>query len=116
MRVHPTSPRYRRHSIAVASSSARRNAEMNSGTRMGIIALARWIRLPESKSAPRAFWAEMIFSVSSISGRDEAQRDRHHHGKLMYGRVQLFQRREQALQSVGQLDRGRWYKSAWRSR
>ena len=39
---------------------------MNSGTRIGIIALARCTRLPDSKSAPRAFCAEMIFSVSSI--------------------------------------------------
>ena len=53
--------------MAVASSSARRKALTNSGTRMGISALARRMRLPVSKSAPRAFWAEMILSVSSIS-------------------------------------------------
>ena len=40
---------------------------MNSGTRMGISAFARSISLPLSKSAPRAFWADMILSVSSIS-------------------------------------------------
>ena len=40
---------------------------MNSGTRMGTSALARWNTLPVSKSAPRAFWADMILSVSSMS-------------------------------------------------
>ena len=40
---------------------------MNSGTRMGTSALARWKILPDSKSAPRAFWADMILSVSSMS-------------------------------------------------
>ena len=34
---------------------------------MGTSALARWKMLPDSKSAPRAFWADMILSVSSIS-------------------------------------------------
>ena len=29
--------------------------------------MARWIRLPDSKSAPLARWADMILSVSSIS-------------------------------------------------
>ena len=53
--------------MAVASSSARLKEEMKSGTKMGISALARWIRLPDSKSAPRAFWADMILSVSSMS-------------------------------------------------
>ena len=42
-------------------------ALMNRGTRMGIRALARSMRLPFSKSAPRAFWAHMILSVSSMS-------------------------------------------------
>ena len=28
--------------------------------------MARWIRLPLSKSAPRARWADMILSVSSM--------------------------------------------------
>ena len=40
---------------------------MNSGTRMGTNALARRKILPVSKSAPRAFCADMILSVSSIS-------------------------------------------------
>ena len=40
---------------------------MNSGTRIGTSAFARAIRLPDSKSAPRAFCADMILSVSSIS-------------------------------------------------
>ena len=40
---------------------------MNSGTRMGTRAFAFSIRFPLSKSAPRAFWADMILSVSSIS-------------------------------------------------
>ena len=40
---------------------------MNSGTRIGTRAFARWNRFPVSKSAPRAFWAEMILSVSSMS-------------------------------------------------
>ena len=40
---------------------------MNSGTSSGMSALARWNRLPDSKSAPRAFCADMILSVSSIS-------------------------------------------------
>ncbi len=31
------------------------------------MALARWRMLPVSKSAPRAFWALMILSVSSMS-------------------------------------------------
>ena len=31
-----------------------------------IRAFARWIRLPDSKSAPLAFWADMILSVSSM--------------------------------------------------
>ena len=31
---------------------------------MGMRALAFWMRLPLSKSAPLAFWAEMILSVS----------------------------------------------------
>ncbi len=39
---------------------------MNSGTRMGIRALARSTMEPVSKSAPRAFWADMILSVSSM--------------------------------------------------
>ena len=33
---------------------------------MGSRALARLTRLPVSKSAPLAFWADMILSVSSI--------------------------------------------------
>ena len=53
--------------MATASSSARRKAEMNRGTSRGTRALAFCIRLPVSKSAPRAFWADMILSVSSIS-------------------------------------------------
>ena len=53
--------------MAVANSSARRNALMNSGTRIGTSALARWKIFPVSKSAPRAFCADMILSVSSIS-------------------------------------------------
>ena len=40
-------------------ASARRKEEMNSGTRMGKRALAFCRRFPESKSAPRAFWAEI---------------------------------------------------------
>ena len=40
---------------------------MNSGTRMGTIALARLSKFPDSKSAPLAFWADMILSVSSMS-------------------------------------------------
>ena len=52
--------------MAVASSSARRKALTKRGTRMGIRAFARRIRLPVSKSAPLAFWADMILSVSSI--------------------------------------------------
>ena len=51
----------------MARSSARRKAETNSGTSSGSSALARWKRLPVSKSAPRAFWADMILSVSSMS-------------------------------------------------
>ena len=39
---------------------------MNNGTRMGTSALARWRILPDSKSAPLAFWADMILSVSSM--------------------------------------------------
>ena len=38
-------------------------------------------------------------------GRDKAQCDRHHHGQLMHRRVQLFERRKQTLESVGQLNR-----------
>ena len=53
--------------MAVANSSARRKALINSGTRMGMRALAFWMRFPLSKSAPLAFWADMILSVSSIS-------------------------------------------------
>ena len=53
--------------MATASSSARRKALMKRGTRMGTRALARSMRFPLSKSAPRAFWADMILSVSSIS-------------------------------------------------
>ena len=53
--------------MASASSSARRNALTNSGTSSGIMALARWRMLPVSKFAPRAFWAFMILSASSIS-------------------------------------------------
>ena len=53
--------------MATASSSARRNADTNSGTSSGSSALARWMRLPVSKSAPRAFCADMILSVSSMS-------------------------------------------------
>ena len=37
--------------------------------------------------------------------RDEAQSDGHHHRKLMDGRVQLFERREQTLEAVGEGDR-----------
>ena len=40
---------------------------MNSGIRMGISARMRSVNLPLSSLAPRAFWAFMIFSVSSIS-------------------------------------------------
>ena len=50
----------------MASSSARRNAEMNSGIRIGTSALMRWVNVPLSSIAPRAFWAFIIFSVSSI--------------------------------------------------
>ena len=52
--------------MAVASSSARRKALINRGTSTGIRAFARSMMLPLSKSAPRAFWADMILSVSSI--------------------------------------------------
>ena len=51
--------------MAMASSSARRKAETNSGTSSGTRLLARANRLPLSKSAPRAIWAFMILSVSS---------------------------------------------------
>ena len=52
--------------MAMASSSARRKAEMNSGISTGTSALMRWVKVPLSIMAPRAFWAFMIFSVSSI--------------------------------------------------
>ena len=48
-----------------ARSLARRNAEINSGTRRGTIFFAFWIRFPFSKSAPLAICAFMILSVSS---------------------------------------------------
>ena len=51
----------------MARSVARLNAPTNSGTSRGIIALARAIRLPLSKSAPRAICAFMILSASSSS-------------------------------------------------
>ena len=51
--------------MAIARSVARRNAEINSGTRSGTIAFAFWIRFPLSKSAPLAICAFMILSVSS---------------------------------------------------
>ena len=51
--------------MAMARSPARRNALTNSGTSSGIMALARAIRLPDSKSAPRAICAFMILSASS---------------------------------------------------
>ena len=52
--------------MAVASSSALRKALINKGTKMGINAFTRSISLPVSKSAPRAFCADMILSVSSM--------------------------------------------------
>ena len=51
--------------MAIARSYARRNAETNRGIKTGTIAFTRWITPPLSKSAPRAFWALMILSVSS---------------------------------------------------
>ena len=39
---------------------------MNRGTSRGMRALAFCTRLPVSKSAPRARWADMILSVSSM--------------------------------------------------
>ena len=53
--------------MATASSSARRKAEMNSGTSSGTSAFARSVSLPVSKLAPLAFCADMILSASSIS-------------------------------------------------
>ena len=52
--------------MAMASSSARRNAEMNSGMSTGTSALIRSVMVPLSSMAPRAFWAFMILSVSSM--------------------------------------------------
>ena len=52
--------------MAMARSLALRKAEMNSGTSTGTRLFAFWIRLPVSKSAPRALCAFMILSVSSI--------------------------------------------------
>jgi uncharacterized protein (UPF0261 family) len=51
----------------VASSSARLNADTNNGTKIGMRLLARWIMPPVSKSAPRAFCAFIIFSISSAN-------------------------------------------------
>ena len=45
----------------------KRKADTKSGTSSGTMALAREIRFPLSKSAPRAIWAFMILSASSIS-------------------------------------------------
>ena len=47
--------------------SARRKLETKSGTKSGSRALARSVILPVSKSAPLAFCADMILSVSSMS-------------------------------------------------
>ena len=52
--------------MAMARSVARRNADTNSGTRSGTIAFAFCMMFPLSKSAPRAIWAFMILSVSSM--------------------------------------------------
>ena len=51
--------------MAMARSLALRKADMNSGTRRGTSALARFTMFPVSKSAPLAIWAFMILSVSS---------------------------------------------------
>lgn len=53
--------------MAIARSSARLKAEMNSGTKIGTMAFARFMKFPVSKSAPLACCARMILSVSSIS-------------------------------------------------
>ena len=53
--------------MAVASSSARLKAETKRGIRIGVRAFARCTKEPVSISAPRAFCADIILSVSSIS-------------------------------------------------
>ena len=52
--------------MAVANSYARLKEDTNSGISTGTSALILCIRPPLSISAPRAFWADMILSVSSI--------------------------------------------------
>ena len=51
--------------MAVAKSKARRKADTNRGMSTGTKARMRWVMPPLSMSAPRAFWAAMILSVSS---------------------------------------------------
>ena len=81
---------------------------------MGTRALARWSKLPVSKSAPRAFWADMILSVSSMRVGNEPQGNAHHHGQLMDRQPQLLQRplTETPTHQSGQWER--WYRSAGR--
>ncbi len=65
------------------------------------MALARSMMLPDSMSAPRAFWAEIILSVStSMRGGDKPQGDGHHHSQFMDRQVQLFEGTK-ALDGVG---------------
>ena len=90
--------------MAVASSSARRKALMNSGTRMGIRALAFWMRFAALKvRAPGLLGGHDLVRLLDQGG-DEPQGDGHHHGQLMDRHMDLFHPAQQPLQPVGEAD------------
>ena len=69
----------------------------------GISARIRWVMSPLSMSAPRAFWAAMILSVSSSKSGNKPQGNGHHHGKLVHRHMELAQRLQKPLNGVGKL-------------
>ena len=66
--------------------------------------MIRSVMVPLSSMAPRAFWAFMILSVSSMRVGMKRRADAHHHGKLMHREVQPAQRLEQLLDGIRQHD------------
>ena len=76
--------------MAVASSSARRNALINSGTRIGISAFARCISLPAFKVRATGFLGGHDLIRLLDQRGDEPQGNAHHHGQLMHRHLDNF--------------------------
>ena len=70
---------------------------MNSGTRMGTIALALLEQIPGFKIRASGLLGGHDLVRLLDERRDKAQGDGHHHRKLMDGRVQLFERAQSRL-------------------